>query len=110
MKKLLIALLLVASPAFAAIGLVKNLGTDPTPAQTPAIVSCNLYRGAALVVNLPVIVSAAGDACRFPAVPILPSETYTASYVNATGFESASGGPFATGSAPGAPSGIKIVP
>lgn len=112
MKKLLLGFLLMlfCSTSFAAIGVVRNLGSDPTTAQTPAIASCNLYRGAALVVNKPTVVVAGKDTCFFPAIPLLPSESYTASYVNVTGFEGPVSIPFATGSAPGAPSALKPVP
>lgn len=88
--------------------LTRPMGTDPTAVSVPAEVSCNLYRGAALVVNTPVVATAGKVQCLFPSVTLNPGESYTATYVNATGFEGAASLPFATGSAPGRP--INLAP
>ena len=93
----------VAAGAHAA--LIRNLGTDPTPVSTPAEVSCNLYRGTVLVVNTPVVTAAGTVKCLFPAISLLLKESYTATYVNALGFEGDPSLPFATGTV-----GVPTVP
>lgn len=104
---LLIVALLFSSLAQSA--LTRNMATDPVSGVTAE--SCNLYRGSAVVVNTPVIVTVAGVACSFPSIPLQPSESYTATYVNAVGFEGAASLPFATGTAPGkSPVGLKPAP
>lgn len=106
MKTLLAIFLLLPTLAFA--GLTRNMGTDPTPVSATPEVSCNLYRGTALVVNTPVVAATGTVACSFPNVSLNLNEAYTATYVNSTGFEGPASLPFATGSAPGKPVNLKV--
>lgn len=108
-RTVIVALLLAFSAA-ANAGLTRNMGTDPTPVSATPEASCNLYRGAAVVTNTPVVAGVGTVACSFPSVSLNVGESYTATYVNAIGFEGAASVPFATGSAPGKPNIVKIVP
>lgn len=118
MKKLLVVLAFCLSGtgvgfAQSAPTVVKNLGTDDDAnVANQAAISCNLYRGAAVIANTPVVkkTAPASVACKFTAITLSPSESYTATYVGAL-FESDPSGPFATGTKPGAPaSAVHIVP
>lgn len=115
-RKALLALALCASftvHAQAALTVVRNLGTDDdTLVGNQSAITCNLYRGTALVVNTPVVkkVAPASVACKFTAITLQPGESYTATYVGAM-FESDPSGPFVTGTKPGAPgSAVHVVP
>lgn len=111
MKKILVLMIIELAmwgmPAFAqSASVVKNLGTDAdVAAANQSSATCNLYRGAVLVTNQSVVrvTSPASVACKFVGVTLSPSETYTAAYVSALGFEGPKSDPFLTDSVPGKP-------
>lgn len=109
MKKYLVGLALAlfsVSAQTQAVSVVKNLGTDPdVTAGNQATATCNLYRGAVLITSAPVVrvATPASVACKFVGVTLSPSETYTASYVSALGFEGPKSDPFLTDTVPGKP-------
>lgn len=109
MKKYLVGIALAMFSVAAqtqAVSVVKNLGTDADVVATnQSSATCNLYRGAVLVTSQPVVrvTSPASVACKFVGVTLSPSETYTASYVSALGFEGPKSDPFLTDTVPGKP-------
>ena len=108
--KTIIAALLFSVGSVHAAGIVKNLGSDPYPAGGDQPVSCNLYLSGVLVINAPVVPSGANVACKFVGVTLLPNQSYTATGVDATGFESAPSVPFVTSAGPSAPTNLRVVP
>ena len=108
MKTLLFALLFFVGTAQAA--LIKNLGTDAYPTTGDQPVSCNLYLGGVLVVNSPVSITGGAASCKFVGITLQPNQVYTATAVDATGFESAQSLPLTLPAGPAIPANLRVVP